>query len=259
MKAIIKITITTASIYILFGFFLMMAQESMPYFPSEQDFHNCPGFQDYEKAEHRGTRFYLKNISDEKVIIYYHGNAGSACDRSFTKKVFEKSGSSIIYVEYAGYSNDDKKPSKELIFRDVENIIDHVEKTGYKKTVVYGQSIGSGPASHHTNIKKADSLVLVSPFSKLKDIAKSRYPIYPGFIFFKENYDNIEMLKDYEGKTLIIHGENDDIIKPKYSKKLYNSIKNNNKEYILLEDRSHNDLWNSKKFRKKIEKSIAED
>ena len=90
----------------------------MIYYPDNQDFYGCEGFKDYEKINFNGTRFYLFEQSDS-VLVYYHGNAGSACDRSFLKDIFEQSNHTLVFVEYAGYSNDTKKPSVVLFLKDV--------------------------------------------------------------------------------------------------------------------------------------------
>ena len=68
-------------IYCLFGLFLFLNQKSMLYYPDNQDFANCDRFDDYQKINFQGTRFYLKEESLDSVLVYYHGNAGSSCDR----------------------------------------------------------------------------------------------------------------------------------------------------------------------------------
>lgn len=88
-KMISSVIIAMIITYFLVGLYLFFFQKSMIYFPNDQDFESCTGFKDYEKINHNGTRFYLKQISDQ-AIIYYHGNAGSACDRSFIKDLFEQ-------------------------------------------------------------------------------------------------------------------------------------------------------------------------
>ena len=104
-KYLIIILIVILVIYYFFNSIAMyMNVTDYIYFPNEQDFNNCPGFSDSEKKEHQGTRFYYTENSD-KLLIFYHGNAGSACDRAFIKDQFKQMGYSTIFVEYAGFSN----------------------------------------------------------------------------------------------------------------------------------------------------------
>jgi len=255
-KTIINISIIIFIVYILFGIFLFFLQKSLLYYPDNQNFYQCKGFKNYQKLEFKGTRFYFLQGDPNKIIVYYHGNAGSACDRSYFKSVFEKSNASLIFVEYAGYSNDKKSPSKNLILKDVENIQNYINNKGYEKVIIYGQSIGSGAASYHAFLGNVDDLILVSPFSKLKDVVQSKYIFYPVFILLKEKYDNIKWLKNYKGSLLIVHGDQDFIIPHKFSKKLFNSIENKNKDYVLIEEKGHNNIWSSLLFHNTISNYI---
>ncbi len=246
-------------LYILFGFYLFFSQKSILYHPDNQDFKRCSGFKDYQKLEANGTRFYFKEGQGDDVIVYYHGNAGSACDRSYARAVFEQSDASLIFVEYAGYSNDDVNPSEELILNDVENIHNYIYEKDYEEVTVYGQSIGSGAASYHAGLGDVENLILVSPFSSLEKVAQSKYVIYPASILLTKEYDNVKWLKDYHGRLLIIHGDSDSIIPEKFSKELYQSIPSLEKEYILIEERGHNDIWLSANFKRQIIQFIKSD
>lgn len=252
MNLIIDTLIRLIIIYLLFGLFLFFSQKSMLYYPDNQDFEDCNRFNDYQKINFNGTRFYYKQDSLDNVIIYYHGNAGSACDRGYFKSFFEQSNSSIIFVEYAGYSNDNTKPSKKLILQDVDNINNFVKENSFKNVIIYGQSIGSGAASYHSSIGDVDSLILVGSFSSLDDIVQSRYIIYPASVLLREKYDNIKWLQNFKGNVIILHGDSDQLIPHRFSQKLFNEITTEKKEYVLIDGKGHNDIWNSPIFREKL-------
>lgn len=256
MRSILRVFIGIVVLYVLFGFFLFVGQKSFLYYPDNQDFDSCYGFEDYEKVVFNGTRFYFKEGVEEKIIVYYHGNAGSACDRSYFKSIFEKSNASLIFVEYAGYSNDDVKPSRERIIRDVENVQMFVVEKDYSNVVIYGQSIGSGAASYHAYLGGVDDLILVTPFANLDDVAQSKYIVYPAFFLLREKYDNVKWLENYEGSLLIVHGDKDLVIPHKFSQKLFDEVYVKDKEYVLIEGIGHNDIWNSYLFQDTISNYI---
>ena len=154
----------------------------------------------------------------------------------------------MIFAEYAGFSNDDVKPSRGLILKDVENIHAYVVEKEFKSVIVYGQSIGSGAASYHAYLGDVDDLALITPFSRLDDVVQSKYIIYPAFILLREKYDNVGWLKNYQGSLLIVHGDNDLVIPHKFSQKLFDEIPGKNKKYILIEGMGHNDIWSSAIF-----------
>ena len=252
MNPVIDILIRLIIIYLLFGLFLFFTQKSMLYYPDNQDFESCSGFDDYQKINFNGTRFYYKQNSLDNVIVYYHGNAGSACDRSYFKPFFEQSNSSVIFVEYAGYSNDNKGPSRDLILQDVDNIQGFVKENSFKNVIVYGQSIGSGAASYHSSIGNVDSLILVGSFSNLDDVVQSKYTIYPASILLREKYNNKEWLQNFKGNMIVLHGDSDQAIPHSFSQKLFDEATTEKKEYVLIEGKGHNDIWNSSIFREKL-------
>lgn len=241
--------------YFLFALFLYFQQRNLIYYPDNQDFYNCPNFIDYEKLNYNGTRFYYKELS-ENLIVHYHGNAGSACDRSFLKTHLEVNNHSLIFVEYAGYSNDNRNPSKDLILNDVENIVSFIEENNFKNIIVFGESIGSGPAAYQAYISKVNSMILVSPFYDLKSLAQSLYPIFPASIILKENYDNKKWLTNYTGDLLIFHGKKDPTTSYNFSKKLYNQVASLNKEYVLIDKAGHNDIYSFNIFYDKLSKFL---
>lgn len=241
--------------YLLFGFWLFLSQRKFIYFPDNQDFLSCEGFQDAQKIYMDKTRAYLKKTSD-KLVIVYHGNAGSACDRYFLKEIFEKKGYSYIFVEYSGYSNDTKNPSKKLLQQDVKNTIHFVETQKFKKIIIYGESIGTGVASYHASISSADGLIFIAPFDSILNFARKSYPVYPLGLMLKEDYDNIASLKDYGGKITIIHGSRDSVIPLERSRNLFKSLITSEKEFVQIMHADHNDIYEYKDTISAIENSL---
>jgi len=122
---------------------------------------------------------------------------------------------------------------------------------------VYGQSIGSGPASYHASLGGVDSLILVSGFSSLADIARKKFKIYPVSLILKENYPNTKWLSNFKGHIKIFHGDDDPVVSHKFSKKLYDNLYIEKKDYVLIEDAGHNDIWDSEKFKKLLMRFIV--
>ena len=67
----------------------------------------------------------------------------------------------------------------------------------------------------------------------------------------------MEWLKNYNGRLIVFHGDNDRVILHKFSQKLYESVPAANKEYILLPGAGHNDIWSSPVFQEKIIRCIG--
>ncbi len=226
------------------GIYLYFYQSNFVYFPTNQDFNNCPAFEESEKININETRAYFENNSD-KLIIFYHGNAGSACDRDYLKNKFKKLGFSTLFVEYTGFSNDTKKPTKELLINDVQNINQFIKTVNFKKIIIVGESLGNALAIYHSTLIEIDKLLLISPFYKMEDIAKNNFGVYPIKLILKENYNNGQLInKSKTDKIRIIHGTDDDIIMIEQANKLFDEIKTIDKDFIKIEGASHNDVYN---------------
>jgi pimeloyl-ACP methyl ester carboxylesterase len=239
-----RITIITLSLlafyYLAYGVAIYTLQDGFVYHPDRQDFDNCPGFAEAEKINVNGTRAYFKNNSD-KIIIFYHGNAGSACQRAYLGKKFEKLGYSYIFPEYAGYSADSRQPSKQLIFDDVDHINDFLKQRPFKQVLVAGESLGCAMAAYHASTDRDARLLLISPFKSLAGIAKISYPIYPVSLMIHDRYDNGEYAPKISD-VRIIHGELDEVIPITESRKLF-ALFGGNKSFIAVPRAHHNDIY----------------
>ncbi len=228
-------------LYLVVGVYLFIFQKKYIYFPLPQDFYDCPNFANSQKLNLNSTRVYYKKNSD-KLVVFYHGNAGSACDRVFMKNKFESLNYSYIFVEYTGYANDSPKPSKKILMQDVRNVNDFIKNLGYQKLVLAGESLGASLALYHSSLIDEDKVLLISPFYKLSDVAKVHYSWYPVSWMLLDNYDNSEWV-DNVNNLLIVHGENDEIIPIEHSRKLFDKANAVQKNFVALKNTGHNDMF----------------
>ncbi len=220
-------------------------QRNYIYFPDNQDFDNCPRFAESKKINYNGTRMYYTEIASEILVVYYRGNAGSACDRFFIKDILKNNGYASIFVEYAGFSNDSRSPSKELILKDVENVNNFLENIDYEKIIFMGTSLGSSVAAYHQTLRKPDKITLFSAFDKLSNVGKIHFPFLPVRFLLKEEYNASEWLKNYEGKMLLVHGSEDKITPIKNARKLFESVSSTDKKLLEIEGENHNSILGS--------------
>lgn len=263
-KIIKKLLLNLLLAYIAIGIFLYAFQTNIIYQPSDQDFYNCQGFSDYTPTQINSTRAYVKtnidNTTPDQVLVYFHGNAGRACDRSPLKYLFDQLDKTIIFVEYTGYGNSTKKPSKKNLLQDSKNIAEHVIKN-YDQATIIGQSIGSIIASHSANLSNSTQLILISPFNSIQQIASQRYSIYPINLMLKEDYNAKTYLENYKGNIKIIHAKQDYVVPASISIKHSQDLKNMNLNvsHTILNSTGHNSLWDSTEISKIILNFVCED
>lgn len=228
--------------YSAFGLFLAYYQERVVYQPWLQDFNNCPELKDVSLITFEGTRMYFKD-NGSRIVVLYHGNAGSACDRAFYVSLFANEGYSYLLPEYAGYSSDPVSPTHEAIKKDVQHVIDFLANERFKNVVVVGESIGTGVASYHVSLQPPSKLILISPFTNLIDVAQHRFWFYPVSLFVRNAFDNVHLLSAYRGPVLILHGDKDNLIPERLGQRLFVTLKSPDKSLIVVKGAGHNTMF----------------
>jgi hypothetical protein len=229
-------------VYIVYGGYLTLMQEYVIYQPTAQDFSVCDGLARAEKITYQGTRIYFKD-NGPRVVVLYHGNFGSACDRAFYAEMLESAGYSYLIPEYAGYSNDTVRPSHELLKKDVEHIVAFLKDQHFSEVVVVGESVGDSFAAYHTSLLPPQRVLLISSFIDFRSIAKAHYWYYPVPLLVKTPFDNARLMGNFQGKILLMHGEKDDIIPLKLGQELFAKLAAPHKEMAVIKDAGHNNLF----------------
>lgn len=236
---------TLILIYVGFGVFMWYFQSSYIYFPTNADFDRCTSMLDAERINVNGTRAYYKK-TDGPLVVLYHGNAGSACDRAwYATKFFDPQELSYLIVEYRGYGKNDGEPSSDLIRKDVEHMVSFIEEEGHKDVILMSESVGSGAAAYHASLKTPRTIILTTPMLSLEKTAQYHYPVYPISLMLTEKFDVVDDLKDIDSSIHILHGTDDSVVPLSHAKELYGKLKTNDKTLTIVEGAKHNDIYNT--------------
>ena len=128
----------------------------------------------------------------------------------------------IVLVEYPNYSFYDGIVSEDKILEDCVTVIEFMNEVldiSYSNIIIMGRSLGSGPATYLASKYNICLLVLISPFTSVKDVVRDSFG-YFGSIMMKDQFNNLKRIKRVKSQVLIIHGNNDETIKPQHSKTL---------------------------------------
>lgn len=232
--------------YLAFGAFLFFMQKSILYHPSGASFGECAELADAERIEtENGARAYFKRISDERIAVLYHGNAGSACDRAAYASVFEAGGYSYLIAEYAGYGSDARGgPDMERILKDAEALASFVESGRFETVALVGESLGSSVAAYHASLSKPDTLVFIGPAVSAEKRAQELYPIYPVSLLLRERYDTLGWAaRALRARVTLIHAGNDRVVPAHHSRELYEKLPHNDKKLVIIDGTGHNTIY----------------
>ena len=138
----------------------------------------------------------------------------------------------VLAVEYPGYGIYDEVemggkgggPSEQKIFSDAELVYNFaLHHVGKKESdlILLGRSLGSGPASYLAALKNPGALILMSPYSSIKNVAYSKV----GFlsILLADMFNNLARMPKVDCPTFIVHGQADTLIPVQQAQDLNNA------------------------------------
>ncbi|MEM8898126.1 MAG: alpha/beta hydrolase [Bacteroidota bacterium] len=176
------------------------------------------------------------------LILYFHGNADDLQRWGKHAGDFTGRGYDILMVDYPGFGKSVGKPSEQGLYRAAELAYSWAESRYEKEEIIlYGRSMGSGPASYLATHHEAKSLMLETPFYSINDITHKRFPIlFPMEIPFKvpvyENLANRTMEKAY-----IFQGTDDRIVPLSSAERLKPFLKTSD-DFFLIPGGQHKNL-----------------
>lgn len=181
------------------------------------------------------------------VAVYFHGNAGNAGSRDFAAIPFIRQGYGFLFAEYRGYGGNPGSPSEQGFYNDARayiNWLTTTAKVGPEKIILYGESIGTGPAVKMAEERSDFSgLILVSPYTSLVAVAQKLYPVFPAGLIVRDRYDNLSRIGglDEDMPILLIHGRRDRTIPFAHAQEL--KAANDRIELVPVDAAGHNDIY----------------
>mmetsp|Transcript_33725 Transcript_33725/g.62379 ORF Transcript_33725/g.62379 Transcript_33725/m.62379 type:complete len:1515 (-) Transcript_33725:86-4630(-) len=159
------------------------------------------------------------------VILFCHGNAEDlGMSFAFVRHMRDQFKMNVLAVEYPGYGLLSHIPASEAALKEVvltafRFILDEL-KVQYEHIILFGRSIGSGPAIFLASRFPVGGLILVAAFASVNQVIRS---LVGGLIAkaFLERFPNISLIGNVSCPTLFIHGEKDNLVPPSQSVALF--------------------------------------
>lgn len=146
-----------------------------------------------------------------KTVLFFHGNATDTPGVLQATKAFQESGNAILVPSYPGYAGAPGTPGQESITKTAEDAMAWLANKGVSanRLVIYGNSIGSGPALHAAQ-RPHLALVIVSGIASLEDVARSHYG--PMSMFLRDKWRNEDLIGKAPGHKIVVHGTADEVV-----------------------------------------------
>ena len=202
-----------------------------------------------EEGVRVGARFYPAEPK-EPHLLFFHGNGEIASDYDTIGPVYNSYGISFLVVDYRGYGQSTGAPTasnllsdSHTIFREVCAWLREQNRTGL--LMIMGRSLGSAPALEvaSTYQDEISALILDSGFARTVPLL-DRLGVATKTLGISEadGCTNFGKIRDIGKPTLIIHGQNDEIIPPNEADILLANSGTMRKQLMLVAGCGHNDI-----------------
>jgi abhydrolase domain-containing protein 17 len=182
---------------------------------------------------------HLPNDTARYTILYSHGNAEDLGHLVTLLRELRDAGFGVLAFDYRGYGlSSDVRPTAWRAVEDAESVYTYaVESLGIEpdRLLLYGRSIGAGPALEVAANYDAAGVILESAFTSAYRVM-TRVAVLPF-----DRFSNIRHVRELDVPLLVIHGTADAVIPPAHGRQLYAAAPGL-KQAFWVEGAGHNDL-----------------
>jgi hypothetical protein len=269
-KLLIPLIRVPVVVFMLFAFLLLVAQHSLIYHPSSYGKAyalELPGGAlelDYSTTEGPQRSFYLPHRNPAKkqpdrIWVMFGGNGTRALDWADFVADCPLKDDGFVLIEYPGYGFCKGSASPKSIAESTEKAVSLVGNTLQlapaaleSKLNVAAHSIGCGAALNFAARHSVSKVVLVAPFTSLRDMARKIVGTPLCYVLLT-NFDNRARVRELAAlprppRIAIFHGEEDNIIPARMGREL-SLIAPRIIHFESVPDADHNDVISMARFR----------
>lgn len=192
-----------------------------------------------EADGHRLHAWHVRGAPDKPLVIYFGGNAEEV-SWMIDDARSRVPGLNWLLVNYRGYGASAGAPSEAAISADALRWHDHaVGKLGAREVIAFGRSLGSGAAVFLASHRPLRSVVLVTPFDSLVEVAKHHYPVLPVRLLLRHPFESVARAPKLAMPLLCIAATRDEVIPIVHARRLFDAWAGP-KQWLALETAGHN-------------------
>jgi len=180
------------------------------------------------------------------ILIYCHGNSEDLGQNAYMlSKLRDYLKVHVLGIEYPGYGISVGQPSEAGINNDllvVYSFLTGVMKWPSQDILLYGFSIGTGPTTHLAAHQPVGGLVLLAPYTSIRDMVSEVLPKGVGKVaqfLISNRFENQKEIAKVKCPTLIIHGRSDELIPHTHSESLIEKCGAEKKQLYLADTLRH--------------------
>ncbi len=187
------------------------------------------------------------------TLVWFHGNAGNISHRVDNIKQLHRFldralTPNIFIFDYRGYGKSQggfSDLSEEATYRDAEGALAYLrarQDLAHTQPVYFGRSLGAAIAVEVARRHSPAGLILETPFTSIRDMAKAALPFLPVGGLLQTKYDSLAKIREIRAPLLILHGDRDDVVPYEQGRRLFEAA-NEPKTFYAIRGARHNDTY----------------
>src|SRR5580765_1676907 len=184
------------------------------------------------------SAIYLPNPAAKFTLLVSHGNAEDLGDDRYWLDNLRHAGFNVFAYDYEGYGTSEGRATEKSVYEDEAAAYEFLAvdlKTPPDRIIIFGRSVGTGPATYIAARRPSAGLILQSPFVSAFRVL-TRIPLLPFDKF--PNYKNI---RHVHVPVLIMHSRADSVIAPWHGQKVF-ELANEPKQAYWVQSADHNEM-----------------
>lgn len=189
---------------------------------------------------------------DGPIILFFHGNGEIASDYDGISPLFTGLGLNLFVVDYRGYGSSDGQPTASNLLEDAMRIFEQsasiIVEHGFQARPLYvmGRSLGSAAAIEIACRAGHDlvGLIIESGFAHTFPLLTTLglRTSLEGIDEASDGFGNLAKIAQVDAPTLIIHGQEDQLIPIENAQALYKHSAAADKQLVTISGAGHNNL-----------------
>jgi alpha-beta hydrolase superfamily lysophospholipase len=177
------------------------------------------------------------------TVVVFHGNGGTAADRTFYVKELGPLGYRVVLAEYPRYGGRKGELGEKAFVNDASETVRLAFVQYGEPFFILGESLGCAIAAAVAKVTstKIKGVVLITPWDTFASVAQSKFRFLPVQLFLKDKYDSINNLTSFKGNIAVVGAERDEVVPIVHAKNLYNSLSGTAKRMWIIQGTGHND------------------
>ena len=178
------------------------------------------------------------------ALLWFYGNGENIAAIWPIVREFQPPGTAVLVVDYPGYGGSGGNATEAGLYRAADAAYAMlVGRPGIdpRRIYVYGRSLGSAVATYTAERYPVAGLVLESPFTSARAMARHLYAMLPRFTLTL-HLDNIANVKRIHCPTLVFHGDADRLV-PTAMGLAVAAAAAGPVEVVLIHGAGHNDTY----------------